>query len=315
MSNSTTDGSMLPISYVMSQQFTILDLYNQTTNFTLADLNSYRQYALVNSIIFSSQLGACAAILVILLMLTKQEKRRTTVFALNSLALLFNITGCLLECLYYTGSWYSPYAYLTSDYSMVSASAHSVSIAPGIFVILVVLCLEASLVLQVSVVCVTFSSAQRLAINIASGLVAGITVGFRVAQVAINIKCNIDAAAEACGNNQWLANAMAITQTVSICYFSAVFCGKLGWSLHQRRKMGMTQFGPMQIIFIGGAQTLVVPGLSLSITLLFPFPSSIICYLSFNRSNDVLTKREKKQHFSPSSSSQSRRCLKSAPTS
>lgn len=262
MTTSLTDGTLLPLNFVMDQQFTIFDRYNQSTNFTLTDLNIYREYALVNSIIFSSQLGACTAILVILLMLTKQEKRRTAVFALNSFALLFNIIGTLLECLYYTGPWYTPYAYLTNDYSLVSSSARSVSIAPGIFVIFVVSCLHASLVLQVSVVCVTFSSFQRLGINMASGLVASIAISFRIAQVAVNIKCNIESS-EACGNNQWLANAMGITQTISICYFSAVFCGKLGWSLYQRRKMGLTQFGPMQIIFIGGAQTLVIPGMCL----------------------------------------------------
>ena len=51
-----------------------------------------------------------------------------------------------------------------------------------------------------------------------------------------------------------------ITQSVSIWVFSCVFTYKLGYAIYQRRRLNMPQFGPMQIVFIMGCQTMFIPG-------------------------------------------------------
>jgi pheromone alpha factor receptor len=53
-----------------------------------------------------------------------------------------------------------------------------------------------------------------------------------------------------------------ITQAVAVWVYAVIFTWKLGVAIVQRRRMRMTQFGPMQIIFIMGCQTLIVPGMS-----------------------------------------------------
>lgn len=247
------------ISEVSSQPFNLTDRFNETFTVTLADVDYYRNYGIVSSIIYASQIGACFAVLVILLMLTKADKRKSPVFILNASALLFNTVGALLQCLYFTGPWFSPYVYLSGDYLAVPNYAKRISIAPGAFIILVTMAVEASLVLQLHVVCVTLRPIQRLAVTIVSLSMAVIAISFRIAQVALNAECNIEDASR-CSEYLWVAEAMAITTTISICFFSLAFCAKLGFSLFQRRQMGLTQFGPMQIIFIGGFQTLLIPG-------------------------------------------------------
>lgn len=177
-----------------------------------------------------------------------------------------------MSCLYFTGPWYSPYVYLSGDYDVVPNSAKAVSVAPGVFACIVTIAIELSLVLQLKVVCVTLKPSQRLLITLGSMLVALIAIGFRIAQVTITSKCVLEA--ETCKEYLWLFKAQPITTTISICFFSFCFCGKLGWSLSQRRKMGLTQFGPMQIIFIGGFQTLFVPGK------FFFFPLSLLLHLA-----------------------------------
>ena len=244
---------------VSNQPIELTDRFGETFAVSLQRVDYYRRYGITSGIIYASQIGACLAVLVILIMLSKAEKRKSPVFILNTSALLFNIIGALMQCLYFTGDWFSPYVYLSGDYFDISQSAKNVSIAPGAFACLVTIALEASLVLQLHVVCVTLKPLYKNLITIASAVVAFIAIGFRIAQVVINTNCNIKHSRR-CDSYLWVYKAMAITTTISICVFSCAFCAKLGWSLFQRKKMGLTQFGPMQIIFIGGFQTLIIPG-------------------------------------------------------
>jgi pheromone alpha factor receptor len=57
----------------------------------------------------------------------------------------------------------------------------------------------------------------------------------------------------------WLASAALITETISIWYYCLIFVGKLGITLYQRKKLGLQQWGPMQIICIMGGCTMVIP--------------------------------------------------------
>lgn len=244
---------------VFNQTIYVYDAAGDQYNVTLDTISTYTYYGIINSATFAALVGAAGAVLIVLLMLTKHEKRRATVFLLNSFALIFSIIASILQILYFTGPWYSAYAFLTGDFSLVPASSQNTSIAADVFLVLTLICLETSLVLQVKVVCVTLTSAQRLAVTLLSLFVAATAVGFRFAQIIQNIRCSIDYA-NWCWELLWLQKAMQITEVISLCFFSAAFCTKLGWALYQRHTLGLTQFGPMQIIFIGGCQTLFVPG-------------------------------------------------------
>ena len=250
----------LDVSQSFNQTFTVHDRDGYEHNFTLENVATYTQSGITQCIVYGSQIGAAAAILVILLLLTKHEKRRSPVFILNSTALLCIVISAIFACLYYTSSWYSPYAIFTGDFSFVSTSAKAVSITKGIFDFFSQLAIEISLVLQVHVVCVTLDKTKRLILLLISMFVAVTAMGFRLAQIANYIHINVILESYN-DRGAWLKKARDIALTVSICYFSAVFCAKLGWSLLQRRQLGLTQFGPMQIIFIGGTQTLIIPGM------------------------------------------------------
>jgi len=275
MSGSPPVPYALDLASVSTQIFELNDRFGEVFQVSLADVDYYRHFAVVSGIIYASQIGACIAVLVMLLMLTKTDKRKSPVFILNSSALLFNSVGAIMQCLYFTGPWYSPYRLLSGDWFEMPASAKNVAAAPGAFICLVTIAVEISLVLQLKVVCVTLTRPQRAAVTVVSFLVALTAVGFRIAQVAVNTHCIQEATR--CDSFLWLFKASSITTTISICFFSCAFCAKLGVSLFQRRKMGLTQFGPMQIIFIGSFQTLVIPG-KLQRLLNLPFPRTMFSF-------------------------------------
>ena len=259
--DSTPEAIAQAILHPTTQTFTLYDSLGDKFTVSMQDVAIYVYNGVSQSIVLASQVGAALAVLIVLAMLTKAEKRRLPVFILNTLALLLTVIDQILYCLYYTGPWYNPYAYLSGDYSFVPHSSKAISAAAEILAFFVELCLESSLVLQVYVVCATLHRVKRAAVMMITAIVALLAIGFRLAQVILNVKINI---IEEKPNLDiaWVAKARDITLTVSICFFSAIFCLKLGWAMRQRRLLGLQQFGPMQIIFIGGTQTLIIPGTS-----------------------------------------------------
>ncbi|TKX23643.1 pheromone P-factor receptor-like protein [Elsinoe australis] len=251
------------------QVFIVHDRLGEEVEVPLTDVASYVHDGIIQTIILGSQIGAALAVLTMLLILTKAEKRRLPVFWLNSFTLLFSVIATILLCLFYTNSWYTPYARFTDDYTFVSTSAKATSIAAAIFQLLVLIGLQISLVLQIHVVSVTLDRWKRLSLMAVSIAIALVAIAFRIAQIIDNITYNI-IRFEYNYSSQWLIQARDITLAISICFFSFVFCAKLGYSLRQRKQLGMTQFGPMQIIFIGGAQTLIIPAIFAIIQFIAP---------------------------------------------
>ena len=224
----------------------------------LEDLDSFILYSIEICINFAAQLGAALVLLVVLLLLTKPDKRRAPVFITNTLSLTLDFIRNILQCLYFTGPFNEVYAYFAQDYSRVPRSDYAKSVTATVLTFLLLVCVQISLIFQVRVVCVTLRKVYRRTILAVSILVALIAVAFRFA-LCVENSIYIVTLNYMSGLSR-LQSAANITTTVSICWFCAVFVIKLGIALQQRRKLGLGQFGPMQIIFIMGCQTLIVPG-------------------------------------------------------
>lgn len=243
---------------VFHQSLTLVDDSGTLFNITIDDIAAYNVYSTRICINYGSQLGASAVLLIVILMLTSAEKRRSPIFICNSLSLLFNIPRTLFASLYFTGPWYWPYAFFAGDYSRVPTSAINISIAGSVFYFLILVPIMISLVFQVQVIMVTAPPAQRFWIKFVSFTIAMVALSFRFALSVVNgimIQRRVGMA-----DYYWLLNGTNITLTLAICFFCAVFLGKLGYAIVQRKKLGMKKFGPMQVIFIMGCQTLVLPG-------------------------------------------------------
>ena len=240
------------------QSFTLVSPIDGPFNVSLPDLNDYILYKVEICTNYGAQLGASIATLVMLLLLTKPDKRLSTILLINTLSLIFNIIRNVLQCLYFTGPFADTYAYFAQDFSRVHPTNYAISITATVLTLLLQISIELSLCMQARVVCITLRQLHQHLILAVSAVVALLAIGFRFAYVVLNDVAIMAAAPE--DNLYWIGSATNITTCISIFWFCAVFVTKLGLALRQRRKLGLGQFGPMQILFIMGCQTLVVPG-------------------------------------------------------
>lgn len=225
----------------------------------LPDLQAFMLYTTHLALTYAAQLGATLLLLPLLLLLTPSQKRLRPIFLLNLLALLLNSTRLILMSLYLTSAFSHPYAYFAAYYDAVPRSDYTNSVAASVFTLLLLLAVEASLVLQARVVCLTLPVYQQRVMLAASAAVASVAVGFRAALVVENVRA-ILAAADFRITGRWLGSATNITATVSIWFFCGVFVGKLVGSMRERKRMGMRQLRAVRVVAVGGVGTMIVPG-------------------------------------------------------
>lgn len=241
-----------------SQSFTLHLSDSTPFNLSIPDLDDFVLYNVQICINYGAQLGGSLILLIVLLLLTKPDKRLSPIFIINSISLSLNVIRNVLQCLYFTSPFSEVYAYFGADYSRVPGSAYATSVTATVLTFLLLVCVEVSLILQVRAVCVTLPKMQRQAIFVLSNIIALMAIAFRFALCAENSRYIVSLIY--LSQLKWLESAANITTTLSICWFCAVFTSKLAFALIERRKLGLSCFGPMQIIFIMGLQTLIIPG-------------------------------------------------------
>ena len=241
-----------------SQSFTLQMSDGTPFNVSIPDVDYFVNYNNQICINYGAQTGASITLLVVLLLLTKPDRRASAIFIVNVSSLALNIVRNVLLCFFFTGPFIETYAVFSGDFSRVQTGDYATSVTATVFTLLVLLCVETSLCLQTQVVCVTMRQLYRRIVFAASVVIALLAIAFRLALCIENSIYIVQAKVD--GPLHHLASATTITETISICWFSAVFVTKLAFALNERRKLGLVQFGPMQIIFIMGCQTLIIPG-------------------------------------------------------
>ncbi|KAF9692846.1 hypothetical protein EKO04_009231 [Ascochyta lentis] len=222
-------------------------------------INKYRLYGSRLAISYGTQLGLTVLLLAVLLLLTRSEKRKSSIFILNALCLVGNSLRCILSCCFITGNLLHPYTLLSGDPSLATASDLAISITTNTMSFLVTTLVMASLSLQVWVVCVTTSKLQRMFIMGATTVMALISVGYKLAFIIASNRATMQLTS--LSTEDRTGTGSYITQAIAILLYSCVFIWKLGHAIAQRRRLKMLQFGPMQIVFIMGCQTMIVPGI------------------------------------------------------
>jgi pheromone alpha factor receptor len=262
-----------------SQYLTLYSARGESFNITMIELDDFVLESVNACINYGAQLGASLLLLVVVLLLTQADKRKSPMFILNTLSLALSFIRSLLQSLYFHSGFSEIYAYFSQDYSRVPRTDYATSITADVLTLLLLISVQCSLTLQTQVTTTTLKRLYRILLILFSILMALLAIGFRLTLSVVNAQAILSAAAF--NDYAWLVSATNITTTVSICFFCTVFASKLGYALHQRRKLGLRQFGPMQVIFIMGCQTMVIPGLlpciyeALSMT---KFCSSYVCH-------------------------------------
>ena len=88
-------------------------------------------------------------------------------------------------------------------------------------------------------------------------VVALASVGFFF---AVTVQASITIMKTESYDSKWVYPTSRGLLAGAISFFSGVFVVKLGMAIHQRKILGLEKWGPLQVIFVVGCQTLVVPG-------------------------------------------------------
>lgn len=246
-----------------SQNFTVLGPDGVTPVQVSMSLVRSLQSLITADAIYSGIMIGSAVFLLLALLITKPDKRRSLIFILNAVALVLVITRGIVSSVVFSGTFYNWYRLQTYYYGGDIAPAQAASFAGELIDFMLVFTLELSMVLQVRIVCCTLDAVWRNTINIINIAMALAEVGTRFALMILVTNWNILHVGQET-KQQFrrlgkLGQATDIVFVVNIAIAAIIFCAKLGLAIRSRRSMGMTKFGPMQIIFIMACQTMLTP--------------------------------------------------------
>lgn len=238
-----------------NQSVTILVADGTSVNITLGYVDQIQSENIQYAIIFAVQLGACGLLVLLLAMLTKPDKRRAPLFFMNILSLILIIARSVLQLQFLLGPWSTAYRFYTYDFSDIPRSAYITSVATIALQLLLNICIQISLILQVRVV---YSSTPKL--NLYMTLIsAAIALTFLGVYMKM-VQENIDSVLNAANYTQTTWTISKILFAFNVCFFTSIFNFKLWIAIRRRKALGLPSFGPLQIIFIMGCQTMIVPG-------------------------------------------------------
>ncbi|KAG0652911.1 hypothetical protein D0Z07_0232 [Hyphodiscus hymeniophilus] len=227
-------------------------------NTTLGAIDASVWYNTAVAINFSCQAGACGAMFFVVLILSQKAKRRTPIFILNVLSLLFGFCRALFTALYAISPWVKLYPYFTNDFTLIPTSAYANSVVAVVFDVFMTTTVNLSLVLQAYTVTKNMTDVYRYILLVTSSLVFFLAVGFQFADMVINSIAIVQAKYYSA---QWVQHGTLYSVTISVWYFSAIFTSKLVYTLHYRRKNGWTQWSGVRILAAMGGCTMIIPSL------------------------------------------------------
>ncbi|APA16152.1 hypothetical protein SS1G_10310 [Sclerotinia sclerotiorum 1980 UF-70] len=251
--NSTFDPFTQTINILMADGVTNVSI-------TPPDIDFFYYYNVASCINYGAQAGACLLMFFVVVVLTKAAKRRTILFALNTLSLIFGFLRAMLFAVYFVQGFNDFYAAFTMDFSRVPRSAYASSVAGSVMPLCMTITVNMSLYLQAYTVCKGLDKIYRIVLTGLSGIVALLAIGFRFAATVVNSMA-ILATADSSVPMQWLAKGTLVTETISIWFFSIVFTGKLIWTLFNRRRNGWRQWSAVRILAAMGGCTMVIPSI------------------------------------------------------
>jgi hypothetical protein len=254
-----TMSSLVPPADPYNQTITLIMANGEPFNITMIDVTVMNNENIQMGLMYGAQIGLSVLMLIVLVLLTQPAKRRSVIFMSNLITLVFDVIRSSLMATWLASAWNNPYSYFSGDVSHITKGLVAQSIVVVIFKVFETVAIEVSLITQVRVVLLASSRHVRLGLLVLVTAIALMSVGMAIALLVINVT-RIATMAAPLPIQQKLAGGANVLLTIGIGVCMVIFVTKLGYALMNRRKLGLRKFGPMQIIFIMGVQTMVVPG-------------------------------------------------------
>lgn len=223
------------------------------------NLDEFMKKSLLYGIFHGVVIGACTSVLFVLWIVT--HNKRTPIFILNQASMLFNILRSALFMSWLRG----PLSLLSFGFTGIltdkSLSEYSISTASNAMQVLLVACVQASMIYQINVI---FRSPEvkkfGMALTVLGSIVGVTVVSFYIASCAVNVKNTH----QKISNNHttttsWLLDVPFILFSISILLMSLILTAKLFFAIKSRRYLGLKQFSSFHILFIMSCQVMIIP--------------------------------------------------------
>lgn len=240
-------------------QYINITTMNGIVSYNIQELDSFQKRRMILAVLFGVRAGTSAVVSIILFLLS--ARRDTPVYIFNQVSLiLFFIHSTL-----FLVNTFSPFGALstvfTYSYASVTAANVNVSVATSVFQLCFVIAIQCSLFFQGRIVFPKKSKARFL-VSILLGFMSLATIIIYTLYIVSSCRAAVNPVGPTLFGEKFGTQLPSIAQimfatSISVCML--IFVGKLIFAIRTRRVLGLKQFGPLQIICIMGAQSMIGP--------------------------------------------------------
>lgn len=237
--------------------FTTVDGPAQATWY---DLDGYMDDQIAYAAVYSVRIGAGSVFLVCFLLFSRRY--RSPVFWLNLASLVLLLLHSILYLVFLLGPFNSMSTNFTGSYHNVTYGDLATQVAGSIFQTLITVFVLCSLLFQSWNLFADWPRFQWIASGLLAVLVATPVVVLRVWLTVLTARAVYDPIALAMvESDAWLIDAVNPAFAAAISIFTLLLATKLLLAIRRRRKLGLTNFDPMRIVFIVMVQTMIIPAI------------------------------------------------------
>lgn len=257
----STSFSTNPENVILN--YTITGFEKEIVQVTFADLDAYMKTSIRYGIIYGVGMGASLVLIFLLFIMIKNKK--TPMFILNQLSLIFLVIKSSLYLSYLLG----PLASLSFSFTGMlipnTYYTYKVSVATNIMHSLMIACIQASLCYQVFVI-FRYPKLKSLGIMLTAFFACiSVTVFslylYSTAMVAKTYQALFSNSQETVRYGTWVNNLPFLLFSSSINIISLILFIKLAFAIRTRRYLGLKQFDSLHILLLMATQTMCIPSI------------------------------------------------------
>jgi pheromone alpha factor receptor len=264
---------ILPYSYGQSllnpnEVFNLTDFYGNTVALTANDIREWSEGVNVQAIAYGVDIGLSSILLLIMSIFALQNRSRLRrpIFVLNLLGLSFTLCrGVVNSMLLSMGSIVLTFLNVPPQDEVTTFGLIILNVLSQLFLYS---CILATLILQIHAV-LSENKTIQTRILVASSVTALFLTSLQVVRCVFTIRYTSTGIMEP----SWVDTTFSILFVCFVSGCSIILLYKLSLAIRQRKRLGITKFGPFQILIISSCQCLVAPSMPI------PFAANCSSYL------------------------------------
>lgn len=226
-------------------------------------LDTIQSQNMLLTALFAVRISTTLIVMIWYFVAVNKTKRSKLLYIVNHLSLFFVFIQSLLFLVYIFSSFCKMSTILTASYANITQTDINVSCAASVFQFLFVACIELALFIQATVVFKNSVKWLKYTVTLFQGSVALTTTMLYMALIVQAIYSNLnphDPKKLIGGRFGFLLASLGkIFFSISVTTCMIIFVGKLVFTIHQRRTLGIKQFDGLQILVIMSTQSMIIP--------------------------------------------------------